>query len=140
MKDLNKDITFKDKNICIEITEKEALHFNDETIKAFKELHEMGLMLAIDDFSMGQTSINYLQYNLFDIIKIDGQLVRGITTSQNCLEIISSIVELSSSLSIAIVAEFVENNEIKEALHEKGCDIYQGYLYSEAKPLEEKNN
>ena len=35
-----------------------------------------------------------------------------------------------------VIAEFVETEEEKEALHKIGCDTYQGYLYSEAKPLE----
>ena len=138
LKDLNKTTTFKGMNLCLELTEKEALELNDETINAFKTIRELGLHLAIDDFSMGQTSIHYLRYNLFDIIKIDGSLVRGIISSPTCREIISSISELSDSLSMLIIAEFVETEEEKNALHEIGCDHYQGYLYSKAEPLTEK--
>ena len=47
----------------------------------------------------------------------------------------ASISELSDSLSMSIVAEFVETEEEKDALHEIGCDHYQGYLYSKAEPL-----
>ena len=81
---------------------------------------------------MGQTSINYLKDNTFDILKLDGSLVKGLTTHQNCREIISSIVKLSKTLHLMVLAEFVETEEEREILHEIGCDCYQGYLYSPA--------
>ena len=136
MKEQNQTHKFNDIDVCIEITEKETLNLTEETLNCFRELKKMGLKLAIDDFSMGHTSIDYLKYNIFDIIKIDGLLVKGIVSSQNCREIISSISELSKSLKLVIIAEFVENEESKEILHGLGCDNYQGFLYSSAKPLE----
>ena len=136
LKALDKETPFKGMNICLEVTEKEAFEINDDTFNLLHAIHDLGIMLAIDDFSMGQTSIHYLRFNLFDIIKIDGMLVRGIVSSPNCREIISSIAELSITLQMKMIAEFVETEEEKEALHEVGCDIYQGYLYSPAKPLD----
>ena len=133
---LNEKDPFAGKNICIEVTEQTALDLGEETRGYLTGLREMGLLLAIDDFSMGQTSLHYLKDNLFDIIKIDGSLVRGLLTSQNCREIISSITGLSESLSLPVIAEFVETSEQREILHEIGCDCYQGYLYSPAIPLE----
>ena len=85
---------------------------------------------------MGQTSLHYLKDNFFDIIKIDGSLVRGLASAGNCREIISSITTLSESLSLLVIAEFVETEEQRNVLHEIGCDCYQGYLYSPAVPLE----
>ena len=95
-------------------------------------LHAMGLTLAIDDFSMGQTSLNYLKENLFDLIKLDGSLVKGIFSHNNCKEIILSITGLAESLHLDVIAEFVETEKQRDALHEIGCDFYQGYLYSPA--------
>ena len=138
MEEKNRDFNFKDKNICIEVTEKEDLQLSDENLKALRKIRDLGLGLAIDDFSMGQTSINYLKYNLFTIIKIDGGLVKGLTTSENCQEIIASISELATSLQMMIVAEFVQTEEEKEILHKIGVDCYQGYLFSPAKPLKEE--
>lgn len=124
---------FAGKNLCIEVTEQATLDFEKPaTREAFAELHNMGLLLAIDDFSMGQTSLNYLKDSMFDIIKIDGSLVKGLFTHQNCREIISSITNLSSTLSLLVLAEYVETEEEREVLHEIGCDYYQGYLYSPA--------
>lgn len=135
----NKEYVFAGKNICLEVTEKEDLPFNEDNLNALKIIKGLGLDLAIDDFSMGQTSISYLKYDLFSILKIDGNLVQGLTTSSNCKEIILSIAELARSLSMKVIAEFVEKEEEKEILHEIGVDCYQGYLYSQAMPLEEAN-
>ncbi|MBO4217061.1 MAG: PTS sugar transporter subunit IIC/EAL domain-containing protein, partial [Clostridia bacterium] len=137
---INAKDPFKGKNLCIEITEQATLDFDESTHEAFSELHNMGLALAIDDFSMGQTSLNYLKDNMFDVIKLDGSLVKGLFTHQNCREIISSIVKLSSTLSLLVLAEFVETEKEREVLHEIGCDHYQGYLYSPAVFLSEQEN
>lgn len=130
--------SFSSKNICLEVTEQDTLTFDSKTISAFKSLHSLGLSLAIDDFSMGQTSLNYLKENLFDIIKLDGSLVKGLFSNKNCKEIVLSITSLAKSLNLSVIAEFVETEEQKEALHEIGCDIYQGYLYSPAVFLDKR--
>jgi len=120
------------KNLCLEITEQAALSFNEDTIHALASLRKLGLLLAIDDFSMGQTSIHYLKDNMFDIIKLDGSLVRGLFTHRNSREIVSSITRLANSLNLTVLSEFVETAEQRDLLHEIGCDCYQGYLYSPA--------
>ena len=127
---------FLGKNLCLEVTEQAALSFNDDTVVALKTLHDMGLMLAVDDFSMGQTSIHYLKDNLFDLIKLDGSLIRGLFTHKNNREIISSIVGLADTLGLTVLAEYVETVQQRDTLHELGCDWYQGYLYSPAVFLE----
>ena len=101
-------------------------------MNALTSLKEMGISLAIDDFSMGMTSLHYLKDNMFDTIKLDGSLIQGMFTHQNSREIISSIVKLSSTLNLTVIAEYVESEEERDALHEIGCDFYQGYLYSPA--------
>ena len=129
---------FKNKKICIEITEQAAISISDETLAALKSIKEIGLSLAIDDFSMGQTSIKYLREDLFDIIKLDGSLVDGLFTHDNTQDIVSSIIQLSKSLNLVVLAEYVDLDKKREILHKIGCDYYQGYLYSPAVFLEKQ--
>ena len=136
-RDLNEKDPFEGKHICIEITEQAALALDDRTMHALTAFHEMGLLLAIDDFSMGHTSIHYLRDNLFDLIKLDGALVSEMFDHPNIRDIISSLTQLAKTINMIVVAEYVDNEEKKEALHEIGCDCYQGYLYSPAVYLEE---
>ena len=132
LEQINDADPFAGKNICIEVTEQTALTLDDHTRGAFGKIRDMGVIIAIDDFLMGQTSLNYLKENMFDIIKLDGSLVRGLSTNANCREIIQSIISLSGALNLTVIAEFVETEWDKETLHELGCDCYQGYLYSPA--------
>lgn len=132
MRQQNAKTPFRGKNLCLEVTEQTAISFNEKTLAALRSMRDMGLLLAIDDFSMGQTSLHYLKDSMFDIIKLDGSLVKGLATHQNYREIISSITGLAASLNLTVLAEFVETEEQRETLHSIGCDYYQGYLYSPA--------
>ncbi|MBO6015663.1 MAG: PTS sugar transporter subunit IIC/EAL domain-containing protein [Lachnospiraceae bacterium] len=129
---LNEKEHFAGKNICMEITEQAAISFTEETLSALSALRKMGILLAIDDFSMGQTSIHYLRESVFDIIKLDGSLVNGLFTYENSRDIIFSLTQLAKSLNLTVLAEYVDSEEKRKVLHEIGCDNYQGYLYSPA--------
>ncbi|MBO4453393.1 MAG: EAL domain-containing protein, partial [Clostridia bacterium] len=126
-----------DKNVCLEVTEQTALSLNEDGVKALNELRSMDLLLAIDDFSMGQTSLHYLKDSLFDYIKLDGSLVTGLAEDSSYRNIVASITGLAESLGMIVLAEFVETAEQREILHSVGCDCYQGYLYSKAVFLDE---
>ena len=116
----------------IEITENSKF-FNQNTSAIFDILHKNGINVYMDDFSMGHTSILYLQDSLFDYVKLDGELVKNLENPR-CKEIINSIIKLGKSLNFEVIAEFVETEEQKEKLRKMGCTIFQGYLYY--KPLE----
>ena len=119
-------------NICLEITEETELVTTEETGELLRKIRSFGYIFALDDFSMGHTSLQYLQHNQFDIVKLDGNLVRGILDNDRTKEIINSIVYLSKSLDFKVLAEFVENVEQRDALEQIGCLLYQGYLFSPA--------
>lgn len=129
--------TISGSNICIEITEQMALHFDNDLKQRLEHIRKMGFLLAIDDFSMGNTSLKYLQSNQFDIVKLDGSLIKTLDYNIYSKEIISSIVYLSKSLGFSVLAEFVETKEQQKTLEEIGCTKYQGYLYSKAVPYSE---
>lgn len=105
--------------------------------EAFLRIREIGYPMAIDDFSMGHTLLKYLQMNSFDLVKLDGSLVREVVDNPRVREIISSIVYLSQTLHFDVLAEFVETKAQMDALAAIGCMLYQGYLFSAARPLGE---
>jgi lactose/cellobiose-specific phosphotransferase system IIC component len=121
----------------IEMTEQIALTSSQAITDRIQELKNRGVKLAMDDFGMGRSSLLYLKEYDFDTVKLDGSLVREILDNQNCREIISSIVYLSSSLGFSVLAEFVEYEAQASILEEIGCTRYQGYLYSKPLPPEE---
>jgi len=117
-------------SLWIELTENEAFTGTADVTQVLEQLQQNGHKLLIDDFGMGHTSLQYLQTNKFNIVKLDGSLTRGIETSEVNQKIVQSIVELSNKLKIDIIAEYVETSSQRDMLSKIGCNIYQGYLYS----------
>ena len=132
LQELAEKYQLKPGNICLEITEETELATTEETGELIKEIRSFGYTFALDDFSMGHTSLQYLQHNQFDLVKLDGNLTKSLLTNDRTKEIINSIVYLSKSLDFKVLAEFVETTEQKDALEQIGCLLYQGYLYSPA--------
>lgn len=125
--------------ICLEVTEQKMLVDEDEAEATLDDIRDMGYMLAMDDFSMGHTSLKYLMDSHFDIVKLDGSLVGALETDQKyrAADVIKSIAALSESMNFSIVAEYVETPGQVKQLYDLGCNIYQGWLFSKAIPKDE---
>jgi EAL domain-containing protein (putative c-di-GMP-specific phosphodiesterase class I) len=113
-----------------EVTESTGLSSDMGHNILLEEIRRMGMKIAIDDFGMGHSSLVYLKQFPVSMIKLDGSLVKDITTSKISSEIISSISELCRSMDIELLAEFVETEAQAQALKSLGCHIFQGWLYS----------
>lgn len=137
LKNLANNYPVREMGMCIEITEQAVLQLDDVLNERFRQIREMGYQLAVDDFSMGSTSIQYLTGSYFNLVKLDGSLVKGILDNPRCCEIISSIVQLTNSLEMMVLAEYVSDAAIQEKLLELGCELYQGWYYSPAITLPE---
>lgn len=118
----------------IEMTEQDMFSNTDNVIKKLEHLKHVGHTLLIDDFGMGHTSLVYLQSNYFDVVKLDGSLVKNLLENSTDQKIVSSVIDLGKKLGVEVIAEFVETEEQRDKLKELGCFWYQGYLYS--KPIE----
>jgi EAL domain-containing protein (putative c-di-GMP-specific phosphodiesterase class I) len=114
----------------VEVTESAGLSSDNAQNLLLGELRDMGLKIAIDDFGMGHTSLVYLKQFPVSMIKLDGSIVKDITTDAASAEIVSSISELCRGMNIDLIAEFVETEEQARRLKSLGCHLYQGYLYS----------
>ncbi len=125
------------KNMWIEITEQDVISNADMVMDKLKRLDRKGHTLLIDDFGMGHTSLMYLQYNFFRVVKLDGSLVRNIDDNVTNQKIVASVVELGRELGVEIIAEFVETEKQRDLLNDLGCHWYQGYFYSKPVSLDE---
>ncbi len=133
MKEAIKKFQLDPQYIQVELTEHAALNDSNETHLALKRFQELGIRLAIDDFGMGHTSIQYIRSFNFNTVKLDGSLVSDILTNENSKDIVRALVNLAAGLDMHVIAEFVESEKQKDELLKLGCRIYQGYYYS--KPL-----
>lgn len=132
----------KDNNIkvVLEITEREALTYNDKVGTNILHLKEMGIDLALDDFGTGYSSLEYFQHINVDYIKIDKQFVQRLGEDPLSNHIIDNVVDLASRLGIKVIAEGVETESQAIYLQESGVDFLQGYLFSKPVPVAEFNN
>ncbi len=127
--------------LCFEITESQAIANIDAT-KAFIETFKgLGCAFALDDFGSGFSSYGHLKELPIDLLKIDGQFVRHLDTSETDRAIVNSMAELARAVGVKTVAEFVENQDIREKLVAMGVDYLQGYAIHEpsllSEPIEE---
>ncbi|GHS99389.1 PTS lactose transporter subunit IIC [Synergistales bacterium] len=116
----------------MEVTESTGLSSDMGHNDIIRDIKMMGVNIAIDDFGMGHTSLVYLKQFPVSMIKLDGSLVKDVTTSKISMDIIATISELCRSMDIQLLAEFVETEEQAIKLKSLGCCMFQGYLYSPA--------
>lgn len=137
LKELVEKYQIEKGSICIEINEQTTLSMDDDMVEMFSYFKQLGFLNAVDDFSMGHTSLKCLRTGQFDVVKLDGELVKDILTSRKNQSIIESIIYLSKTMGFDVMAEYVETKEQQRELEEIGCTKYQGYLYSAAVPLDD---
>ena len=124
-------------DIQIEITESVFFNDREKMIVVIDQLKEMGLMLCMDDFGSGYSSLNLLKDVPFDILKIDKDFFSEAITSRDTVIIMRHIVEMAGELGIKVVCEGVETEKQIEMLREIGCNMVQGYYYSKPIPFDD---
>ncbi|WP_208977889.1 EAL domain-containing protein [Labrenzia sp. 011] len=113
----------------IEVTENLLISNTDAVIGTLREIHEMGVSIAMDDFGTGYSSLSYLSLFPFDKIKIDKTFIQNLGKDASTDAIVTSIVGLGRSLDVTITAEGVETEEQAFLLSAAGCDLVQGYMF-----------
>ncbi len=111
----------------LEITEGVAMRDVEHTRTTMKHLKEIGIILSIDDFGTGFSSLSYLRRFPIDKLKIDQSFVRNLTTDANDAAIVHAIIGLGHSLNLEVIAEGVETAEQLARLRQDGCDLAQGF-------------
>ncbi|NEQ97285.1 MAG: EAL domain-containing protein [Cyanothece sp. SIO2G6] len=113
--------------ICFEITETAAIANLSQAINFIDILKTFGCQFALDDFGSGMSSFGYLKNLPVDYLKIDGNFIRDILDDPVDCTIVRFISSLSQTLGIKTIAEFVENQQIRDRLQTIGVDYVQGY-------------
>ncbi|WP_033291150.1 EAL domain-containing protein [Amycolatopsis jejuensis] len=120
--------------LTFELTESGVMSDPQKALPILRELHSLGIVLAVDDFGTGYSSLAYLRQLPVDQVKIDKSFVLGMGTDLGDLAVVRSIVELGHSLGLTVVAEGVEEDVARDQLEAMGCDVAQGYLISRPLP------
>jgi diguanylate cyclase (GGDEF)-like protein len=116
------------KHLVVEITESVLIEDEGVTLK-LQQLRELGVLVAVDDFGSGYSSIGYLNKFPLDILKIDRAFVTRAGDGERG-RLLESIVQLGQSLGLVAVAEGVETDADEDAVKRARCEFGQGYLFS----------
>lgn len=119
--------------ICIEITEGLSILNEEKTIRSLKQLKDLGIKIAIDDFGIGYSSFNYIKKFPIDIVKIDKSFIDGIDINKDDYNIVKATIDMCNNSNIKTIAEGIEKLEQHQKLLSMDCTQGQGYYY--AKPL-----
>jgi EAL domain-containing protein (putative c-di-GMP-specific phosphodiesterase class I) len=122
--------------LILEVTESAFMVDLQRTVETLAVLSHMGVMISIDDFGTGFSSLNYIKKLPVHEIKIDKSFVSDMTSDENDLSIVRSIIELGHNLGLKVVAEGVEKKAVLDSLAALGCDHCQGYYISHPLPHE----
>lgn len=120
----------------LEITESMTMDVN-HTIDILESLNKLGVQIAIDDFGIGYSSLNYLKNFQIQHLKIDRSFVNDILNNPDDVKIISAIISLAHGLNLGVIAEGVETKEQADVMNNLHCDQVQGYFYSRPLPPDE---
>lgn len=125
------------KYLELEITESMLMSNIDKTIDKLTALKDIGLTMAIDDFGTGYSNLSYLTRFPVSTLKIDRAFIKDVDHDANIAALTRSIINMSRSLSMKIVAEGAEVKEHIDFLKNHQCNTVQGYYYSKPLPADE---
>jgi diguanylate cyclase (GGDEF)-like protein len=123
--------------LTLELTENTIMGNAQENLDVLHQIKEMGIKLSVDDFGTGYSSLSYLTQLPLDELKIDRSFIKGIQSETADSPIVTAIVAMAHSLNLRVVMEGVETQCQLQFSRDRGCDEYQGFLFSEPVPSAE---
>jgi len=120
--------------LMLELTESSVISRMDMIAKTLRELSDLGITIALDDFGIGYSSLSVLNQLDIDVLKIDRSFIARIHDGSKDKALVKVILSIAALLGIDSIAEGVETEEQLEMLRGMHCTHAQGYLLS--KPLE----
>jgi diguanylate cyclase (GGDEF)-like protein len=126
-----------DAGIDLEITETMVAQDAGTNVQKLSQLRGAGMQVFMDDFGTGYSGLSQIARLPIDALKIDRAFIAEMTTSNEHMAIVSTIINLAKALRMFVVAEGVETAEQAERLQTLGCDEAQGYLFSRPLPAEQ---
>ncbi|THD43286.1 MAG: GGDEF and EAL domain-containing protein [Bradyrhizobium sp.] len=128
------DCQFPPERLEIEITEDAIVSDVTMAKNILGSLKSVGVRVALDDFGIGYSSLQYLSELPFDALKIDQSFVKSMTDSTNALMIVKSILQIAKNLDLEVIAEGIETQEQALLLRTLGCELGQGFYLGRPSP------
>jgi diguanylate cyclase (GGDEF)-like protein len=116
--------------IVLEVTE-HAVVAGEVVERQLDTLRRAGARIALDDFGTGYSNLSQLYHLPIDIIKLDRSFL---TQSEDNRGLLVDVVQIAQRRQLVVVAEGIEEVEMRLLLVEVGVTHGQGYLFTRALP------
>ncbi len=113
--------------VVLEILEDISTLNEKNIIEQLESLRFNGFAIAIDDFGAQNSNFSRLLEFKPDYLKIDGAFIKNIVTDKSSRLITESITHICKVSDIKVIAEYIHNKEVLDAIVEIGIDYSQGY-------------
>lgn len=126
--------------LIIEITETSVVADFERSNQVITTLRQLGVIVSIDDFGAGFTSLAHLSSLAVGELKLDRTFITGLGIDgdrDRDLQLVRATIELGHAMGLRVVAEGIEDAATLELLSELGCDLAQGYYICTPKPADE---
>ncbi|HTZ08123.1 MAG TPA: EAL domain-containing protein [Acidimicrobiales bacterium] len=125
--------------LVLEITETSIITDFDRSRSVIERLRDLGIVVSIDDFGAGFTSLAYLSSLAVRELKLDRTFITGLGAGRTGrdFELVRATIELGHAMGLRVVAEGIEDAATLDLLGELGCDLAQGYFISRPMPPDE---
>ncbi|NUN64043.1 EAL domain-containing protein [Pseudanabaena biceps] len=137
LKQILDETNFDPHYLELEITEGIMMNQVEAKVILLNQFREMGIKLSLDDFGTGYSALSYLKNLPIDTLKIDRIFIEYITHNEHDRVIVSSLINLSHSLGLTVIAEGAETQEQVDLLRVLGCDQVQGFIFYKALSADE---
>ncbi|MCS7002182.1 MAG: EAL domain-containing protein, partial [Dehalococcoidia bacterium] len=121
---------FDSRLLKLEVTESVMMHDIEQAIRTLRELKKLGILIAVDDFGTGFSSLAYLRRLPIDTLKVDRSFVDRLGRDPEDFAIVRSIVALSQALNLSTTAEGIETVDHVSQLRLLHCELGQGYFFA----------
>jgi diguanylate cyclase (GGDEF)-like protein len=116
--------------LIVEVTERAMIHDPDRARVALARLRRAGVVVALDDFGSGHSSLEQLGRLPLDQIKIGRAIAGSAATDRTSAAIVRAIVDLAHELGLEVVAEGIESGAAWDLVRALGADYVQGFHVS----------
>ncbi|MFY9782169.1 MAG: EAL domain-containing protein [Acidimicrobiales bacterium] len=116
--------------LVLEFAQGTLLSNEEGALFRVKQLKELGVRLAVDDFEPGESALDELEKFEIDIVKLNRDFIAEISTSSAAASLVHGLVKLSDTRHVQVIAAGIEDSEQRKRLQNEKVHVGQGFLFS----------
>ena len=122
--------------VTVEVTETVAMADRPATRASLEGFRELGVQVSIDDFGTGYSSLAYLHTLPVSTVKVDRSFIERLDAPDGSRPVVNAILDLSHAMGLRVIAEGVSAASLNDAVAAMGCELAQGFFWSEPLPAD----